>query len=129
MNLTDCALKQMGERWVLDASDFNLDMTSRVHQIQSEAMGQELLLGVRPEDIMLLDSPANSRFFEAQVELTQNFGDERVVTIRVGKVSLNCLTGKERVFTYGQKVYVKLKEEKAYVFHGGTGIAVARSTN
>jgi multiple sugar transport system ATP-binding protein len=129
MNLTECALKQMGEKWVLDASDFNVDMTRRAHQIESEAMSQELLLGLRPEDIVLLDSPANSRCFEAQVELTQNFGDERVVTISVGKVSLNCLTGKERVFTYGQKVYVKLKEEKAYVFHRGTGIAVARSTN
>ena len=129
MNLTECALKQMGDRWVLDASGFNLDMTTRAHEIESEAKTQELLLGVRPDDVILLKSPENSRCFEGQVELTQNFGDERVVTIRVGEVSLNCLTGKERVFTYGQKVYVKFKEEKAHVFHRETGIAVARSTN
>ena len=129
MNLTECALKQMGDRWVLDASGFNLDMTMRAHEIESEAKTQELLLGVRPDDVILLNSPENSRCFEGQVELTQNFGDERVVTIRVGEVSLNCLTGKERVFTYGQKVYVKFKEEKAHVFHRETGIAVARSTN
>jgi len=125
MNLTQCALKQMGDRWVLDASDFNIDVTTRAHAIESEAMTSELLLGVRPEDIILLSSPENGGCFEGQVELIQNFGDERVVTIKVGNVSLNSLTEKERVFRYGQKLYVKFKEEKAHVFHRKTGIAVA----
>jgi len=124
MNLTDCALKHMGDRWVLDASDFNVDVTTRADQIKSEAMAQELLLGMRPEDVILLGSPSNGGCFEGQVELTQNFGDERVVTVRVGKASINCLTGKERVFGYGQKVYVKLREEKAHVFRKETGMAV-----
>jgi len=123
MNLTDCALKQMGDRWVLDASDFNVDVTTGADQMKSEAMAQELLLGMRPEDVILLDSPSNGGCFEGQVELTQNFGDERVVTVRVGKASINCLTGKERVFGYGQKVYVKLREEKVHVFRKETGMA------
>jgi len=127
MNVTECALKQMGDRWILDASGFNVDVTARAHEIESQAMGQELLLGVRPEDIVLLSSPENTGCFEAQVELTQNFGDERVVTIRVGEVSLNCLTGKDRVFAYDEKVYVKFKQEKARVFNRETGIAVART--
>lgn len=129
MNLTECALKQFGDSWVLEASGFNLDMTARAHEMKSEAMTQELLLGIRPEDIILLDSPENTGCFEGRVELTQNFGDERVVTIRVGEVSLNCLTGKERVFTYGQQVYLKFKEEKAHVFLRETGMALGRSTN
>jgi len=61
--------------------------------------------------------------------VTQNFGDERVVTIRVGEVSLDCLTGKERVFTYGQRVYVKFKEEKAHIFLRDTGVALGPSTS
>jgi multiple sugar transport system ATP-binding protein len=129
MNLTGCGLKQMGDRWVIDASGFNFDMTTHAGEIERGALSQELLLGIRPEDIILLDSPENSRCFEGQVELTQNFGDERVVTVRVGNVSLNCLTGKDRVFTYGQKVYVKFKEEKAHIFHRETGVALARTTN
>jgi len=61
------------------------------------------------------------------VELTQNFGDERVVTVRVGNVTLNSLTGKDRVFRYGQRVYVTFKEEKAHVFRKKTGIALTRN--
>ena len=129
MNLAECAVKQLDDRWVLEALGFNLDMTTRAYEIKSEAMTQELLLGLRPEDIILLDSPENSGCFEGRVELTQNFGDERVVTIRVGEVSLNCLTGKERVFRYDQKVYVKFKEEKVHVFLRDTGMALGRSTN
>jgi multiple sugar transport system ATP-binding protein len=129
MNLTECGLKQMGDKWLIDASGFNLDMTTRTDEMKRGALSQELLLGIRPEDIVLLESSENSGCFEGQVELTQNFGDERVVTVRVGNVSLNCLTGKDRVFNYGQKVYVKFKEERAYVFDRQTGIAVARSTN
>ena len=87
-------------------------------------MTSELLLGIRPEDVILLSSPEKGRCFEGQVELIQNFGDERVVTARVGKVSLNSLTGRERVFTYGQKVYVKLNEKKAHLFYKKTGVAV-----
>ncbi len=124
MNLTECALKQMGGRWVLDASDFNLDAPARAREIEREAMTSELLLGIRPEDVILLNSPDNGRCFEAKVELIQNFGDERVVTTRVGKTSLNSLIGKERVFTYGQKVYLKFNEEKAHLFRKKTGIAV-----
>jgi len=123
MNLAECSLKRKDDRLVLDASDFNVDMTMRAHEMDREAMSQELLLGVRPEDIVLLDSPANTKSFEGEVELTENFGDERVVTVRVGKVSLNCLTGKDRVFKYGQKLHVKFKEEKVHVFHKQTGIA------
>jgi len=125
MNLTACALKRTGDRWVLDALDFKIDVKTGAHEIESEAMTQELLLGVRPEDILLLDSGDERGCFEGQVELTQNFGDERVVTVRVGKTSLNCLTGKDRVFPYGQKVYVKFKEENAHIFRKETGIAVA----
>ena len=125
MNLIDCALKQMGSRWILDASDFNVDVTTRANQVKTEAMAQELLLGIRPEDVILLDSPQNGGCFEGQVELTQNFGDERVVTVRVGKASINCLIGKDRVLGYGQKVYVKLNEEKVYLFSKETGMAVA----
>jgi ABC-type sugar transport system ATPase subunit len=103
-------------------------MTTRAHATE-RSNDSGVIVGIRPEDIILLNSPENSGCFEGQVELTQNFGDERVVTIRVGKVSLNCLTGKNRVFTYGQKVYVKFKEEKAHVFLRETGIALARNTN
>jgi len=124
MNLTECALKQMGDRWVLDASDFNVDVTAHVRAIEREAMTSELLLGVRPEDITLLNSPENSRCFEGQVELIQNFGDERVVTVRVAKTSLNGLVGKDRIFTYGQRVYVKFREEKVHAFYRKTGIAI-----
>jgi multiple sugar transport system ATP-binding protein len=129
MNLTECVLKQKGARWILDASDFNADVTTQWVRMKTEAMAKELLLGIRPEDVILLGSPRNGGCFEGQVELTQNFGDERVVTVRVGKASINCLTGKDRVFGYGQKVYVKLKEEKVHVFSKETGMALARSMN
>jgi len=124
MNLAECVLKQVGERLVLDTSDFNVDVTTRAHAVEREATTSELLLGVRPEDTTLLNSPENGKCFEGKVELVQNFGDERVVTIRVGNISLNSLTGKERIFTYGQKVYVKFNEEKAHVFYRKTSIAV-----
>jgi len=126
MNLVDCGLKQMGGRWVLDALDFTVDMTAHLHGMEGEAMTEVLLLGIRPDDVLLLDS-REPRCFEGIVELTQNFGDERVVTVRVGKVTLNCLTAKDRMFGYGQKVYVSFKEEKVHVFRKETGIALARN--
>jgi ABC-type sugar transport system ATPase subunit len=52
-------------------------------------------------------------------------GDERVIAVRIGKASLNCITGKDRAFTHGQKVYVKFKEGKARLFNRQTGIALA----
>jgi len=127
MNLTECVLKRVGDRWLVDASNFNVDVTSHAHGMDMEAMTHELLLGVRPEDVIVVGSPESGRCFEGRVELTQDFGDERVVNIRVGNVSLNCLTGKDRVFGYGQEVYVKLREEKVHLFHRETGMAVARN--
>jgi len=124
MNLVDCGLKQMGERWILDASDFTVDMTAPVRGIGVEAMTEGLLLGVRPEDVILHDS-REPRFFEGKVELTQNFGDERVVTVKVGKATLNCLTGKDRMFRHSQRVYVDFREKKAHVFNKKTGIGLA----
>jgi len=125
MNLTECSLKQIDGRWILDASGFNVDVTTRAHEIEMETTTPELLLGVRPEDVILLNFPEDSRCFQGQVELIQNFGDERVITIRVGKPSLNSIIGKDRVFTYGEKVYVRFKEDKVRVFHKKTGITVA----
>lgn len=124
MNLIDCKLKEADGRWVLDATDFEINVTAREEVIRAYPLGASLMLGIRPEDIAISDVAEGAGRTVGKIHMTQNVGDETVIAVKIGNTLMNTVIGKGRVVKYGEKVYVNFREEKVHVFDKNTQTAI-----
>lgn len=116
MNLVDCALRETEGRWVLDATEFSIDVTHLKDQILANSTGPELILGARPPDISVEEEPVSKQSIEATLELTEALGSEKIAELRVGRVILTALVPSTSDLSIGEKAYIELKKEKLYLF-------------
>ncbi len=124
MNLVDCTLKEVDGRWVLDAVDFEIDVTGREEVTMGYPPGTSFVLGIRPEDVAISDVGEGAGGAVGKIHITQNIGDEIVVAVRIGNTVMNTVIGKGRVIKYGDEVSVKFRAEKVHVFDKKTRTAV-----
>lgn len=122
MNLFDCTLRKKGNRLLLDAGDFVVDITKRAEGLR-ELGKTELILGVRPEDISMIRT-YRPNSVEGAVELTQSVGDEQVVTVRIGESRASVVIGKEAIVVRDDKVYLTIDPAKTHLFEKDTKEAI-----
>jgi len=123
MNLVDCKLKEIDGRWILDATDFEIDVTGR-EVTRAYSSGSSLVLGIRPEDIGIADLGKGAGRTAGMVHMTQNVGDETVVAVKVGNTIMNTVISKGRIVRYGEKVSVDFRDEKVHIFDKKTQTAI-----
>jgi multiple sugar transport system ATP-binding protein len=89
----------------------------------------ELTLGVRPEDIELVQSASGSHDFETTVDVVEPLGDENNVYLQFDGADADAETfvaaidGLQRVES-GQPVVARIPEESVHVFDRATGEAL-----
>jgi len=116
MNLVDCILRETNGRWVLDATEFAIDVTHLKDQILAKSTSPELILGTRPPDISVEERPVSEQSIEAVLELTEALGSEKIAELRVGSAILTALVSPTFDIGIGEKAYIELKREKLYLF-------------
>ena len=126
MNLMDCTLRETNGRWVLDATEFAIDITHLKDQILAKSTGPELILGTRPPDISVEARPVSKQSIEAVLELTETLGSEKIAELRVGSVILTALVLPTFNLSLGKKAYIELKREKLYLFDKKTENLIIR---
>jgi len=124
MNLIDCKLKEVDGRWILDATDFEIDITGREEVRRAYSAGSSLALGIRPEDIGITDLGRGAGRTMGTIHMVQNIGDETVVAVKIGNTIMNTVISKERVVRYGEKVSVGFRDEKVHIFDKKTQTAI-----
>lgn len=81
--------------------------------------GQQFIMGIRPTSIHLTkDEDWDGEF---TVDVFENLGDERIISISIGESFLTIVMEEMLVFEKGDKITVKMEENLLYLFDKETG--------
>ncbi len=115
MNFFDCSYLEEDGKAFLDEGAFKLDVTEFKGVIDEKRSGGELILGVRPENI-LLSRKKSASAFESEVYLTEPLGSEVIVILRLGTSIVNVKAGAGTDVKTEEKVWVSFDKSRIRVF-------------
>ncbi|WP_435127414.1 ABC transporter ATP-binding protein [Halobaculum sp. D14] len=124
MNLVDATYE--GETLALDGFDYALTETHR-EQLSSLSRGDVVRLGIRPEDVELVDEPG-PRTTEFTASIVEPMGNENVVHLEHEFGEVVATIGGSQVVRQGDRVRARLPADHIHVFDGGSGAAVFNRT-
>ncbi|MEM2939083.1 MAG: ABC transporter ATP-binding protein [Candidatus Bathyarchaeia archaeon] len=117
MNFINCILKEEDGSYYLDAGAFALSIPISLGKIiNEESSSSEVILGVRPEDIIIEEKPAAKNSIRAEVYVTEPMGSEIVIDLKVDGEIIKVKTLKELKLNIGDKVWMRFDENKMHVF-------------
>ena len=76
MNIMRVAVKDEGGRLFVDEGDFQLTMSGKLSDIVRPYAGKDLLLGVRPEDLIYSETASAENDMPAKIEVVEPLGAE-----------------------------------------------------
>lgn len=117
MNFFDVRLE--GERLV--ALDFEYSLSS---DIVTKLDQEELVLGIRPEDIELADGASGEHEYAADVLVVEPMGNENSVHLQVGETQFVATVGGMQRVTQGETTAIRLPEDAIHLFDRASGEAL-----
>lgn len=117
MNFIDCSLTEKKGAAFLDAGVFTLPLLPNMKKmIQKTATSSELVLGVRPEDLMIGKSRTQERFIEAYVYMVEPLGSEIIVDLKLEENILKVRVPPTVKVNFGENVWAGFRMNKIRVF-------------
>jgi len=123
MNFTDCTLVEKDNKAYLDASDFRIDATQFADTIKKEAVGSELIMGIRPENVSLSQAKSASST-ECEVFITEPIGPKTIVTVSIGRSLIRSIAPGRFKAEIGDKLHMNFDMQKLHVFDKKTEKAI-----
>ncbi len=119
MNMIECTLIEENGKAYLDAGEFKYWLTkSMAEVIMKQASSNDLILGVRPEDIVILMEPQEAAIM-FEVFAYEAIKPDAVVDLKVGNRLIKVLVSRELMLNPGDKVWCKFN--RIYIFDKKTG--------
>lgn len=108
----------------LDAGEFRYKISkSIVEVIGNQTSSREFILGIRPEDVILLREPRENAI-KANILISEPIGHRMIIHVTVGgyvtiKANIPC-----EAVSPGQDVWITFDENKIYIFDKASGSAI-----
>jgi len=124
MNFVDCIFVEEGDEAYLEAEAFRLRLTDSIKKVLKEnARSSELILGVRPEDIIISERKAEGSF-EAEIYAMEPLGRDVIVNLRMNDTILKMMTSSLFKGAVGEKIWVRISLDKIHIFDKKTESAI-----
>ena len=120
MNMTDGRLVEKDDRLYVDALHFSLDLTE-FKSILAPHVGGEVILGVRPEDISLHETPGGERI-KARVYVAEPLGGKAIVSLHIGDILFKVETAEE--WKPEATVWASINKRKLHLFDKKNGTLI-----
>ncbi|CAB1244047.1 fructose-amino acid ABC transporter (ATP-binding subunit) [Ruminococcaceae bacterium BL-6] len=119
MNLLPSVIAEIGGLFffTFPESEIRIEVPQRYQKALHN--GMEVILGVRPVDILIDDGSSFST--PASVSIFEDLGDERRVGVRVGGQLLNITTNDSVYYEKGQTIRMSFHAERTHLFDPETG--------
>jgi multiple sugar transport system ATP-binding protein len=127
MNLVPGTLRQAGDGPAIALPFMDLDAARWSGALLDWPAGSELLLGIRPQDLVPADGEPRGPSFEAGVHLTEPLGDVTVLDLEASGAILKMVLPEERAVAYaaGDRLRVSLTPADAHLFSKESGVLIA----
>ena len=117
MNFIDVFLEQSDEKYFLKNKDITIEIPLKVSKIiQSRSRDNEIVLGIRPEDIEI----DHKKGEEAEIYVIEPMGMQVLVTVKLGNLQIRVLTTPPFTKKMGEKVKLQLNANKIHLFDKNT---------
>lgn len=124
MNFMEASVVQEDGRVLLDTGYFRIMLPEDMGKILAErAGGSEVIFGIRPEDIEVVEKPGKDTF-EIEVFVTEPLGGETIIDFRHGDSLVKIKYPGYLDARPGDKLFIKFRLDKAHVFDKKTGKAI-----
>jgi len=124
MNFVNCSFLDRGASALLDAGEFQLDVTTFREKFSANLPDGGLVLGIRPEDIILRNEKTHDALAYADVILTEPLGNESIVHVQIGEQILKVVTPPESLIQAGERVWFAVPSKKVKVFSAKDGARI-----
>ncbi len=108
-------VSERGRMLVCDS--FTIRLPETVYQ--ALRVGQEVLLGIRPKDILVVDGAADSAI-PAKFVLSEMMGAESLIQIRIGSFELSMLLDESESLDESQALSVTFRPDRLHLFDAAT---------
>jgi multiple sugar transport system ATP-binding protein len=116
-NFINCSLIDETGSYLLDTGAFVLSLSEGIGKIVKEkTSGPELILGVRPENVLLEKRKTPTSPIEAEVYVTEPLGSEVIVDLKVGDNLIKARAPADFALGIGAKTWIGFEEEKLHLF-------------
>ncbi|MEM2744374.1 MAG: TOBE domain-containing protein, partial [Nitrososphaerota archaeon] len=116
INLIECKLEKENGKCFLRTPELKFDFTGYMKLFENYENGHKFLLGIRPEDVVLHREIKKATGIMGTIQLIDNVGDEKIVSVKINDKILTSIVGKEVILDYGQKVYIEINMDKVHIF-------------
>lgn len=124
MDFMDCSFLEKGEQSFLDGGVFALDVSQFRDQLKNQASGSEVVLGARPEDVVVSKKRSTGDQIKAKVYVTEQLGFRLLVTLRLGDSMLKAMCNAEEEFDLNEEVWLTFKMNRIHIFDAKTGATI-----
>jgi multiple sugar transport system ATP-binding protein len=125
MNIMKSTIRESGGRLVADEGDFTIALEGNVANTMRPYLGKDVLVGIRPEDMVVTDNAAQGQTLTARVEVVEPLGAEILLYVSTKQhESIIVRIPPHHVFKVGDSATLKPALEKIHFFDLETESAV-----
>ena len=110
---------------VLDLKEFRMDLPEGIRGALAETPGKEVVVGVRPQDVVVHGDHEAPGRVPVEVYTTEPMGDMTILDLKVGDIVLKVVVSPDYEAREGQRVYVSFPANKLHLFDAETGEVLA----
>lgn len=129
MNLVPASFSETGGSGVLETLGARAVLTSHMAATLAGHGKRDLLLGFRPEHVLLSQPPGQDTLkIAGTVRVTEQIGTEQIIDVRVAGVTLRVTrVDADRQISVGETIALVVPAERLHFFDAETGMAISRS--
>jgi len=125
MNIMKSTIRESGGRLVADEGDFTIALDGNLSNLMRPYVGKDVLIGIRPEDMVVTDKPVEGQSITAKVEVVEPLGAEILLYVSTKQhESIIVRVAPHYVFHVGDMATLKPSLEKIHFFDLETENAV-----
>ena len=123
MNFIDCTLEERNGSVFLVNGEFSVEIND-MKELVGSSMGSTIILGIRPEDIVVSRTANGKESIEAAIEVVERVNPLEILSVRVGKSIFLKVISLLANYAAGEKVWLNFVSSKIHLMDPVTGKAV-----
>ena len=122
MNFIDADVTRDGDRFYASGNGFKT-LLPQAHTAKLSSNGKKIVLGVRPEDVRVVNAPDSDSNASGRIDVVEQLGAEQLAFTVVGEQNLLLRTSPDITLAAGANVSLAFNVAKTHAFDPATGAA------
>lgn len=119
INIVECGVRESSGKTLLECLGSDIELDPEIsRELSSKLQSGKILIGVRPEHIMIYKSPTEKNLVKTRVVVVEKMGSEQILhlTPSGGDIVIRVKVGGDYKVSIDDEVYVKIPVEKLLFF-------------